>query len=723
MKISKKSVAARRPALCGAMGCLAVVVTVCMLGSTGVWAQIIPAGTDGLETTGHTWVQIGGEMEACCWPDGSCTEELPEDCMMMGGWLPGYQFCEPGICDEPEACCLPDGWCVDGLQPNDCFAQGGWPQGPGSMCVGILEACCFDDGTCLDVDPLCCDDLGGWPGYAAMCLGDLNSNGIDDACEIQEIEACCFEDGTCQDLIPSDCFAQGGTPVGPGSMCTGVLQACCFDTGVCLDADPLCCELMGGWDQGPGTACVDMTIACCFPDGSCWDVDPICCDDLGGVPGYAAMCLGDLNGNGIDDACEEPQEPEACCFEDGTCQDLLPDDCVAQDGTPVGPGTMCTGMLQACCFDTGVCLDADPICCELMGGWDQGPGTACVDMTIACCFPDGSCMDVDPICCDDLGGIPGFAAMCLGDLNGNGIDDACEIITDYKWEQPPDLDISGMDVNASWLFGESPYVLADDFNCTRPGPLTEIHVWGSWYLDYMPLGDPMNVTFTLSIHEDIPIGPDGYSIPGELLWMRMFNPGEFVLGQWYEGLQEGWLNPPDYYEWPGDTICFEYIFFLEPSEFFQQGTPEYPVVYWLDVHADPHEMAAMFGWKTTPLEFQWNDNAVWGQGLEPYPGPWYELYYPPMHQMWPDAPLDLAFTIHGIEYPICPGDANCDGEISWRDIDFFVAAMNDNYAAWAAMFLPGVPTCPFANNDVNGDGTVNWRDIDPFVALMNTTCP
>ncbi|MCK4341647.1 MAG: hypothetical protein KAY37_07990, partial [Phycisphaerae bacterium] len=73
--------------------------------------------------------------------------------------------------------------------------------------------------------------------------------------------------------------------------------------------------------------------------------------------------------------------------------------------------------------------------------------------------------------------------------------------------------------------------------------------------------------------------------------------------------------------------------------------------------------------------------------------------------------------------PICFGDANCDGEISWRDIDYFVAAMNDNVAAWVAMFAPGEPTCPFENNDVNGDGTVNWRDIDPFVALMNTTCP
>ncbi|MCK4341956.1 MAG: hypothetical protein KAY37_09565, partial [Phycisphaerae bacterium] len=73
--------------------------------------------------------------------------------------------------------------------------------------------------------------------------------------------------------------------------------------------------------------------------------------------------------------------------------------------------------------------------------------------------------------------------------------------------------------------------------------------------------------------------------------------------------------------------------------------------------------------------------------------------------------------------PVCRGDSNCDEAINWRDIDFFVAAMNDNIAAWEAMFAPGTPSCPFENNDVNDDGSVNWRDIDPFVAVMNTTCP
>ena len=70
----------------------------------------------------------------------------------------------------------------------------------------------------------------------------------------------------------------------------------------------------------------------------------------------------------------------------------------------------------------------------------------------------------------------------------------------------------------------------------------------------------------------------------------------------------------------------------------------------------------------------------------------------------------------------CAGDGNCDNAINWRDIDYFVAAMGGEQA-WQDMFLPGSPSCPYANNDVDGDGAVSWRDIDPFVALMNAPCP
>lgn len=88
-----------------------------------------------------------------------------------------------------------------------------------------------------------------------------------------------------------------------------------------------------------------------------------------------------------------------------------------------------------------------------------------------------------------------------------------------------------------------------------------------------------------------------------------------------------------------------------------------------------------------------------------------------------------AFTLQGGFWPgvpnlgFCRGDTNCDGVIDWRDIDFLVAAMNDNLTGWMALFpVPGAD-CAFSSCDVNADAHVDWRDIDPFVADMNTVCP
>ena len=233
---------------------------------------------------------------------------------------------------------------------------------------------------------------------------------------------------------------------------------------------------------------------------------------------------------------------------------------------------------------------------------------------------------------------------------GDAWDMAFELTTNRvqtKLVQPPDLEFTGIDVHAtSQPAGEPPYILADDFPCTTTGPLTRIEIWGSWRYDQLPVpNDPGQVVFTLSIHADSPAGP-GYSMPGDVLWWREFSPGDFTWQTWATGLQEGWLDPPSMYDPLGDTVCYRYAFVLNPGEFTQQGTPEEPVVYWLDVQAHPvgTVRAARFGWKTS---FQhWNDDAVWGQGAEPYYGPWYELRYPPMHPYYP-ASIDLAFVIYG----------------------------------------------------------------------------
>ena len=222
----------------------------------------------------------------------------------------------------------------------------------------------------------------------------------------------------------------------------------------------------------------------------------------------------------------------------------------------------------------------------------------------------------------------------------------------YKWKQEPDLSDMGMDVDATWDMNNlyPPHILADDFYCDITGPLTNITIWGSWYHDHIPfMSDPNGVVFTLSIHKDIPdsISPTGYSMPGDVIWWRTFNPGEFTSFLYASNLMEGWYDPVQpYYEPNGDTQCWMYSFDLNPDEFIQEGTSDVPMVYWLDVQAQPMDPdpECRFGWKTSVDH--WNDDAVWGVGQEPYPGPWNELFHPVTGES-----LDMAFAIMGAENP------------------------------------------------------------------------
>jgi hypothetical protein len=97
-----------------------------------------------------------------------------------------------------------------------------------------------------------------------------------------------------------------------------------------------------GFAGGAQLARAGVTQACCAFNGSCVDLTVFECANSGGTPqGAGTMCLGDSNGNMIDDACDT----QACCGVGETgCEDRLPADCGGESGgTPQGPGTMCEG--------------------------------------------------------------------------------------------------------------------------------------------------------------------------------------------------------------------------------------------------------------------------------------------------------------------------------------------------------------------------------------------
>jgi len=369
--------------------------------------------------------------------------------------------------------------------------------------------------------------------------------------------------------------------------------------------------------------------ACCGPDGSCFVSTSLDCDLQGGTYlGDGTICLGDADGDGVDDACGSAIVRGACCSPDGLCAVMTPIGCETSGGLYLGNGTVCLGDNDGDGFDDAC----------------QKPSKRG-----ACCWPDGSCSVVTQDKCVTNGGTYlGDGTPCLGDLNGNQVDDACERPDpDFKWEQSPDLEPTGMDVYASLTPDRPPYVLADDFLCSVTGPITEIHVFGSWFRDRLPFGDPRQVRFTLSIHADIPASPTGlYSRPGELLCLLVDLP--FIVKPFGVELQEGFMIPPvNWSPWPnGDKVCWEYIFTLPPDLCIQQGTAANPIVYWLDVQATPGEQGTYFGWKTT--REHWNDDATYAVGVDQPGGvlPWQELIYPPNHPMGGQS-IDLAFKIIG----------------------------------------------------------------------------
>ena len=426
---------------------------------------------------------------------------------------------------------------------------------------------------------------------------------------------------------------------------------------------------------------------------------------------------------------ETAEDSGACCYDptglgvDAACLYTTQTDCEQiLGGVFEGVDVPCSAAPEACCLPDGNCVMADPLCCvNELGGTPQGAGSDCA-ATIACCLPDGSCQTVSLVCCDDLGGTPSpfGAQMCLGDLNGDGTDDACQVREDRKWRQAPDLDATGVDIDASCpsRVGEC-NVVADDFLCIQTGPITEIHIYGSWLHDGYPLGDPGQVTFTLSLHNDVPAGVDlSWSHPGEVLWMHTFAVGEFEVRPYARDIV-GDLYSHGFTFIASDSTCWEYIFDLRALEpFIQQGSETEPVVYWLDIQAVPEDQSVWFGWKTTIDH--WNDAGVWAFVPEPVdPLMWVNLDYRYGHP-WAYQRIDLAFEIYGDAQQPCdciPGDANGDGFFPP-----FTGGVNIGDAVYLINYVfkggPGAVPYPLCSGDANCDCQVNVGDAVYIISYV-----
>ena len=165
-----------------------------------------------------------------------------------------------------------------------------------------------------------------------------------------------------------------------------------------------------------------------------------------------------------------------------------------------------------------------------------------------------------------------------------------------KWRQPPDMQF-GVNIRSTEL---EPRV-ADDWRCTDPRPVTDVHFWGS-YIGWQranpnPTAPPPVVDgFWIRIYEDIPAAPGTefpYSHPGKLLdqWEVKEFQREFVASI---------LLPDETYE-------HKFYYSLDlPRPFVQEvGT-----IYWIAISAIMPDDNPPFPWGWETSTRHWNDNAA-----------------------------------------------------------------------------------------------------------------
>jgi hypothetical protein len=242
---------------------------------------------------------------------------------------------------------------------------------------------------------------------------------------------------------------------------------------------------------------------------------------------------------------------------------------------------------------------------------------------------------------------------------GNTHDPDCEEPwPNHKMHFPQLPDLEGWDVLAT-----SPKTLADDWQCSATGPVTDIHFWGSWKdIDGNPYTDdfytPMPF-FQLSIHRNIPADADTpWSRPGEQIW---FWEGEIPGTPSEPPSMEHWFDPNT-----GEYLCNDHVPYWRYDFFFDQASPppepfyQYQdSIYWLNVSALQIPAPYQWGWKSSRDHFM--DDAVYTDNAPI--GPWQPMVEPPRCN-W----FNVYFDSQG--FPTDTGSTNYYGE-GWYGYEYW----------------------------------------------------
>ncbi|MBP7747358.1 MAG: hypothetical protein KA383_14670 [Phycisphaerae bacterium] len=193
------------------------------------------------------------------------------------------------------------------------------------------------------------------------------------------------------------------------------------------------------------------------------------------------------------------------------------------------------------------------------------------------------------------------------------------------------------------------------------------------------------------------------------------------------------FNPGATGESPDYVLCkaidlgvVAYNGFFDPLDYAQQ-----PAIFTAGIITDVGELTAQVS--ATELNLQTDGPIICQalfQRLAPhapqygaqinYAGDRLEIYFDPAYSVQTGGVIfGTTSPGQGAAAEVAPrvrfitGDVNCDGEVSFRDINVFILALT-NPAAYAAAY----PDCDPLTADINGDGVVDFRDINPFVQLL-----
>jgi len=149
------------------------------------------------------------------------------------------------------------------------------------------NACCLQAGLCGFTTSAQCEAVGGtFLGPGSACLGDLDDNGMDDACERNRGSCCDGTDGQCIDgVFREDCagdqedWLKSVACADRDPLCREPTGACCdLLTGGCSNDVPgsMCAGVQQTWTKGAtcgDIVCQPVTGACCDRDpfGGCTD--------------------------------------------------------------------------------------------------------------------------------------------------------------------------------------------------------------------------------------------------------------------------------------------------------------------------------------------------------------------------------------------------------------------------------------------------------------------